>query len=34
MPLWKEQNATMVVEGKNSFKTIKEFKEWILENNK
>jgi hypothetical protein len=34
MPLWKEQNATMVVEGENSFKTIKEFKEWILENNK
>jgi hypothetical protein len=34
MPLWKEQNATMIVEGENSFKTIKEFKEWILENNK
>jgi hypothetical protein len=31
MPLWKEQNATMVGD-ENTFKTIKEFKEWVGEN--
>jgi hypothetical protein len=34
MPLWKEINSTMIIEGENSFKTLKEFKEWILKNNK